>query len=115
VKAPGVIATLVAPVAAQLRVLLAPELMLVGAAVNDVIVGADPFAGDEFETPQLTSPTQLHRRIRTKPVSLFEKARLLEKLLESKGSPSMPRSGIVLIRDESSPGNSVYFGLPAPL
>jgi hypothetical protein len=39
VKVPGVMATLVAPVVDQLSVLLEPELMLVGLAVNDVIAG----------------------------------------------------------------------------
>jgi hypothetical protein len=39
VNDPGVIATPVAPVVAQLRVLLDPALMLVGLAVKDVIVG----------------------------------------------------------------------------
>jgi hypothetical protein len=39
VKDPGVIATLVAPVVAQLRVLLESEPILSGDAVNEVIVG----------------------------------------------------------------------------
>lgn len=39
VKVPGVIATLVAPLVAQLKVLLAPEAMLVGLAVNEVMDG----------------------------------------------------------------------------
>jgi hypothetical protein len=39
VNVPGVMAMLVAPVVAQLSVLLAPELMLVGFAVKDVIAG----------------------------------------------------------------------------
>lgn len=39
VNEPGVMATLVAPVVAQLSVLLEPELMLVGLAVNEVITG----------------------------------------------------------------------------
>jgi hypothetical protein len=40
VNVPGAIAMLVAPVVTQLRVLLEPEAMLAGLAVNDVIVGA---------------------------------------------------------------------------
>ena len=40
VNVPGVIAMLEAPVVTQLRVLLEPEAMLVGMAVNEVIVGA---------------------------------------------------------------------------
>jgi hypothetical protein len=39
VKVPGVMAMLAAPVVAQLRVLLEPELMVVGLAVNEVMVG----------------------------------------------------------------------------
>jgi len=39
VNVPGVIPILVAPVVAQLSVLLAPELMLVGLAVKELIVG----------------------------------------------------------------------------
>ena len=42
VKLPGVMATLVAPVVVQLSVLLDPELMLVGLAVNELIVGTPP-------------------------------------------------------------------------
>ena len=42
VKLPGVMAIVVAPVAAQLRVLLPPELMVVGLAANEPIVGAVP-------------------------------------------------------------------------
>jgi hypothetical protein len=45
---PGTIATLVAPVVAQLNVVLAPELMPVGLAAKEVIVGDDCslFPGD---------------------------------------------------------------------
>jgi len=39
VKVPGVMAMLVAPVVAQLSVLLAPEAMLAGLAVNELIEG----------------------------------------------------------------------------
>ena len=39
VNVPGVMAILVAPVVAKLSVLLAPELMLVGLAVNELMVG----------------------------------------------------------------------------
>ncbi|MGA9670566.1 MAG: hypothetical protein WBQ94_15245, partial [Terracidiphilus sp.] len=39
VNVPGVMAMLVAPVVTQLSVLLEPELMLVGLAVNELIVG----------------------------------------------------------------------------
>jgi hypothetical protein len=39
VNVPGVMARLVAPVVAQLRVLLEPDVMLVGFAVKDVMTG----------------------------------------------------------------------------
>lgn len=39
VKVPGVMATLVAPLVTQLSVLLEPEVMLVGLAVNELMVG----------------------------------------------------------------------------
>jgi hypothetical protein len=39
VKVPGVMAMLLAPVVAQLSVLLEPEVMLVGFALNELIVG----------------------------------------------------------------------------
>lgn len=39
VNVPGVMASLVAPVVAQLKVLLEPEVMLVGLAVKEVMVG----------------------------------------------------------------------------
>ena len=39
VKVPGVMAILVAPVVAQLSVLLEPEVILVGLAVNEPMVG----------------------------------------------------------------------------
>jgi hypothetical protein len=64
VNVPGVIATLVAPVADQLSVLLEPELMLVGLAAKDVIAGAEPFPGGELveiPKPQPARPTQANR------------------------------------------------------
>jgi len=39
VKVPGAMAMLVAPLVAQLRVLLEPDVMLVGLAVNELMVG----------------------------------------------------------------------------
>jgi len=69
VNVPGVMAILVAPAAAQLSALLAPEFMLVGAAVKEVIVGSESFPEDELdevvEPPQPASPTQANR-IRTR-------------------------------------------------
>ncbi|MGA2923027.1 MAG: hypothetical protein ABSE28_18120 [Candidatus Sulfotelmatobacter sp.] len=69
VNVPGVMAMLVAPVAAQLRVQLVPEFMLVGFAVNEVIVGAEAAPEvdfDEVDNPQPASPAQANRT-RTKP------------------------------------------------
>jgi hypothetical protein len=45
VNVPGVMEMFVAPVAAQVRALLAPAFMLAGLAVNEVMVGADPLPG----------------------------------------------------------------------
>ena len=61
---PGAMAILVAPVAAQLSVLLAPEFMPVGFAVKESIAGAEPFSEVELVEPQLVSPT-LASRMRT--------------------------------------------------
>ncbi len=61
VNAPGVMAMLVVPVAAQLSVLLVPEFIVVGAAVKEVIVGAESFPGDEVGDPQPDSPEQANR------------------------------------------------------
>jgi hypothetical protein len=51
VKVPGVMAMLVAPVAIQLSVLLEPEVMLAGSAVNEAIVGAEPVGVDGAAAP----------------------------------------------------------------
>jgi len=62
VNVPGVMAILVAPVAAQLNVLLVPELTLVGFAAKEVIVGAEPFSEGPLEAPpQAASPTQANK------------------------------------------------------
>jgi hypothetical protein len=60
VNVPGVMAMLVAPLVAQLSVLLEPVLMLVGLAVKEVIVGAEPFPG-ELPEPQPATPVQANR------------------------------------------------------
>ena len=61
VNVPGVMAMLVAPIVVQLSVLVAPELMPVGFAAKEVIVGCAPFPGDEVDVPQSISPTQASR------------------------------------------------------
>jgi glucose dehydrogenase len=47
VKVPGVMAMLVAPVVVQVSVLLEPELTLVGLAVKEATLGAEPVPEDE--------------------------------------------------------------------
>jgi hypothetical protein len=67
VKLPGVIATLTAPVVVQLSLLLAPELIVAGFAVKELIVGTAPFPGDEPDEldepdePQPANPAQANR------------------------------------------------------
>ena len=62
VNVPGVMAILVAPVDAQLNVLLVPEFTLVGFAVKEVMVGAGPFLESPFDAPpQAASPRQADR------------------------------------------------------
>jgi len=62
VNVPGVMAIVVAPVAAQLSALLAPEFMVVGFAAKEVIVGTEPVPGELCEVePQPTSPMQANR------------------------------------------------------
>jgi hypothetical protein len=61
VNFPGVMAMLVAPVVAQFSALPAPEFMLVGFAVKEVIVGMAAFPGDELDEPQPASPKQANR------------------------------------------------------
>jgi hypothetical protein len=63
---PGVMAMLVAPATIQLRVLLVPEFMLVGSAVKEAIVGAEPFIVGEVVEPQPVSSTQINRIMRTR-------------------------------------------------
>jgi hypothetical protein len=64
VNVPGVMAILVAPAAAHVSVLLVPELMLVGFAAKDVIVGVEPFGVDELgevAPPQPARPIPANR------------------------------------------------------
>lgn len=59
VKLPGVMAMLVAPVTAQLKVLL-PDEMLVGSAEKEAIAGAEPFGAGGVVEPQPVSPTKIN-------------------------------------------------------
>jgi hypothetical protein len=62
VNVPGVMLMLVAPVTAQLSVLLAPELIFAGFAAKKVIVSREEFPPEELEAPpQPASPTQADR------------------------------------------------------
>ena len=77
VNVPGVMAILVAPLVAQLSILLEPEFMLSGSAENEVIVGAEPFPGggiDEIAELQSASPAQANRMrtcaLRSRPKDL---------------------------------------------
>ena len=73
VNVPGVMAILVAPVAAQLSLLLEPEVMLAGSAVKEVIAGSESFSGVEFDIePQPASPAQASR-IRTSRARKFSR------------------------------------------
>ena len=61
VNEPGVIVMDVAPVALQLRELLAPELMLAGLAAKEEMVGTEPCGGNvwwELTEPQPARATQ---------------------------------------------------------
>jgi hypothetical protein len=59
VKVPGVMAMEVAPEADQFRVLLEPELMLVGAAVKALIVGLAGLAVTVTVAVEVTEPAEL--------------------------------------------------------
>jgi len=59
VKVPGVMAIEVAPVVDQLRELLEPELMLVGLALNELIVGALPTGVTVTVAVAVTEPAEL--------------------------------------------------------
>lgn len=65
VNVPGVMAILVAPAAAQLSMLLDPEVMLVGFAAKELIVGPEPLPEDDADElePHPASPTQADRII----------------------------------------------------
>jgi hypothetical protein len=59
VKVPGVIATLVAPVVAQLSVLLEPELIAAGLAVKEVIAGLPEAAVTVTVAVEVAEPEEL--------------------------------------------------------
>ena len=104
---PGVMAMLVAPVVAQVTVLLAPEFMIVGFAVKDVTVGAEPLPEDEPEElakPQPAKPARTNRvRISAQSSSQGElrprerNSFLQNELEESIGSPSAAAGHTILV------------------
>ena len=61
VKVPGVMVIVVAPVVNQVSVPLAPEVMLVGDAVNETITGFGPNDFDEVTELQPASSKQPSR------------------------------------------------------
>jgi hypothetical protein len=59
VYVPGVMAILVAPVVAQLSVLLEPEVILAGLALNELIVGLPPAALTVTVSVDVVAPAAL--------------------------------------------------------
>lgn len=57
VNDPGVMASVVAPVVAQLSILLAPDAMLVGVAVNEAIAGTAALPAGLDGPPDAQPPT----------------------------------------------------------
>lgn len=105
VNVPGVMAIVVAPVAAQLSALLVPEFMVVGFAAKELTVGAEPFPEGEL-APQPTSPTQANRMRkrswRSGPEGLDPRELTL----------FLQNELVKFMREcfrESSPANSVYY------
>jgi hypothetical protein len=102
VNVPGVTAMLVAPVAAQLSVLLAPEFMLVGFALKDVIAGMEPFPtvgglteAQPVKPTPATKATNTAQRARTRESRLGEPSLLLQNGLA--GSIPSPFTGFAII------------------
>jgi hypothetical protein len=104
VKAPGVMAILVAPLVSQLSVLPAPEFMFVGAAVKEVIAGAEPAPPDpedEFDwigEVQPASPAQANS-ISTIAQGLSPEARsplVLSPILQTEPAEPMRPSWVVI-------------------
>jgi hypothetical protein len=111
VSVPGVIAMPVAPVVAQVSVLLDPDLMLAGLAAKDVTVGAEPVTGMVVvgsgllvEPPQPVRPVHTRRTRaparRASPPELRAKlaSPLAEEVGEPKRHPSVATTFIVIAR-----------------
>lgn len=94
VNVPGVIPILVAPAAAQLNLLLVPEVILAGTAAKDVIAGPVPFPEGEVDKPEAAQParvTNANRAIISAPRSSPEvlRSRDLSLLRENELGESM--------------------------
>jgi len=59
VKVPGVMERVVAPAVDQLRLLLEPKLMLVGMAVNELMVGLVPAGFTVMVSLKVVEPAEL--------------------------------------------------------
>lgn len=117
VNVPGAMAILVAPVAAQLSVLLVPEFMLVGFAVNEATVGADPFSEDVldgFVVLQPGSPAQAIRIRTSKQISSPDESRsgearrfpqneVVESMRDTKQTQSIARAVVAVALHGPSP------------
>ncbi len=83
VNVPGVMLMLDASVTAQLSVLLAPELTLVGLAIKEPIVGRVWFPAEELEAPpQPASPTQADRSRVSVVLAIWLSRRGIEKVVQ---------------------------------
>jgi len=112
VNVPGVMATLAAPVTDQLRELLVPELMLMGAAVKDAICGMEFFAVGvlaELPEPQPARPAQeMRARTSAQSSSADEpRPRRLSLFLQNELGKSMRNPPLPLaLVDRNSLGNT---------
>jgi hypothetical protein len=70
VNVPGVMEMLAAPLVDQLSVLLEPEFMLSGRAVNELIVGAEPFPGGIIGEIEVLHPASKVQANRTRTCAL---------------------------------------------
>ena len=101
VNPPGEIEIVVAPLADQLSVLLAPELMLAGLAAKEVIVGADPFPWLVFVEP--VAPAQPSRPADAARASANAKPTHPEEMAPRGPTPLLPKDLGPSIRVPPSP------------
>lgn len=115
VNVPGVMAIVAASVVSQLSVLPEPEFMLVGAAVKEVIAGAEAASEDEFDCItelQPASPIQANRTstIRQGFSPEARSARLLSPILQNEPAEPMqsPLAIVEITLATSSSSQSVF-------